>query len=61
MLKFYRVRSEAYFRPSEIFVNDGNHSRERSPYPVDWGNLGGRQHGVAEKEFGNCCRRVWKS
>jgi hypothetical protein len=43
-LKFYRVRSEAYFRRSEIFVNRRDYGGERSPYPVDWGNVGRREH-----------------
>jgi hypothetical protein len=36
MSKFYRVRSEAYFRLSEIFVNRRDCGGERSPYPADW-------------------------
>ena len=42
MSKFYRVRSEAYFRLSEIFVNRRDYGGERSPYPADWGNVGRR-------------------
>ncbi len=47
-MKFYRVRSEAYFRLSEIFVNRRDCSRERSPYPIDWENVGRRKHCRAE-------------
>ena len=42
-LEFYRVTSEAYFRLSEIFVNGRDCRRERSPYPIDWGNVVRRQ------------------
>ena len=60
-MKFYRVRSEAYFRLSEIFVNDGNYSRGRCPYPVDWGNVGCREHGGAKDSQGIDLKPLWKS
>jgi hypothetical protein len=52
-LKFYRVRSEAYFRLSEIFVNRRDYGGERSPYPVDWGNVGRREHRGIEVRLRN--------
>ena len=42
-MKFYRVTSEAYFRPSDFFVNGRDHIREGSPYPLEKANVGGRR------------------
>jgi hypothetical protein len=39
-LKFYRLRSEAYFRPSEIFVNDRSQRAVWGPYPIEKSNVG---------------------
>jgi hypothetical protein len=42
-LKFYRLRSEAYFSVSEIFVNDRDYRAEAGPYPVERANVGSPQ------------------
>jgi len=40
MSEILQVRSEAYFSPSEIFVNDRDYGREAGPYPVERANIG---------------------
>jgi hypothetical protein len=61
MSKFYKGRSEGYFRPSEFFVNRREYDRERSPYPIDWGNVG-RRHSVKkvrnEELAAGCCGKA---
>jgi hypothetical protein len=54
MTKFYRVRSEAYFSPSRIFVNGRNHDDEKNPYPVDWENVGGGVHPGTREQPRSC-------
>jgi hypothetical protein len=44
-LKFYRLRSEAYFSLSEIFVNGRDYRAEAGPYPVERANVASRPRG----------------
>jgi hypothetical protein len=58
MLEFYRLRSEAYFSLSEIFVNGRDYSRERSPYLIELGSVGCGEHRGSESTAGGFRRRV---
>jgi hypothetical protein len=50
MLKSYRLRSEAYFRLSEIFVNGRDYRVELRPYPVEKECIGHREHRGNEEQ-----------
>jgi hypothetical protein len=60
-LKFYRLRSEAYFRPSEIFVNGRDCWVEVGLYPVEKENVGGMGSRRDADQQAVSAAALWKS
>ena len=60
-MKFYKVRSEAYFSPSEIFVNDRDCRAEVELYPTEGECIGLPEASRDEKQPSLSDKALWKS
>jgi hypothetical protein len=60
-MKFYSVRSEAYFSAPEFFVNGRDHDPEGEPYLIEKKCIGGREQGISLAYPGAQAERLWKS